>query len=99
MEALFHCADIQGVITGVGLTMLEQLFEKPNQDLSEVENNAGHTTRNSKRRKIDINSSHDVDDEDIVYYANVGKKQKVGIGYDGDAMEDVRLPTLYVFLR
>jgi len=79
--------------------MLEQLFEQPNQDLSEVESNADHSTRNSKRRKIDINSSYDVDDEDTVYYAHAGKKQKVGTGYDGDASEDVSLVTLSVFLR
>ena len=70
--------------------MLEQLFERRSQEQPEqVENSIGLSTRNSKRRKIDISSSHDVDDEDIVYYANVGKRQKGGIGYDGDASEDV----------
>ena len=79
--------------------MLEQLFEQPNQDLFEVESNADHNTRNSKRRKIEIISSHDVDDEDTVYYANAGKKQKGGIGYDGDASEDVSPLTLSAFLQ
>lgn len=89
-NVLFHCADLQGVILGVGLTMLEQLFEQRTRDQAEaVDTVIDQSARNSKRRKIDINSSHDVDDEDIVYYANVGKKQKGGIGYDGDASEDV----------
>ena len=90
-NVLFHCADLQGVILGVGLTMLEQLFEQRNRDQPEQDIGVDQSARNSKRRKIGINSSHDVDDEDIVYYANVGKKQKGGIGYDGDASEDVTL--------
>jgi hypothetical protein len=89
-DPLLHCADLQGVVLGVGLTMLEQQFERRSQEQPEqVENSVGLSTRNSKRRKIDISSSHDVDDEDIVYYANVGKRQKGGIGYDGDSSEDV----------
>ena len=87
-DPLLHCADLQGAILGVGLTMLEQLFESRGQEQPEqVENNS---SRNSKRRKIDITSFYDVDDVDVVYYVNVGKKQKGGTGYDGDASEDVR---------
>ena len=99
-DPLLHCADLQGVILGVGLTMLEQLFERGSQEQPEqVENSVELSTRNSKRRKIDISSSHDVDDEDIVYYANVGKRQKGGIGYDGDASEDVSTFDLLLYFN
>jgi len=80
--------------------MLEQLFERGSQEQPEqVENSVELSTRNSKRRKIDISSSHDVDDEDIVYYANVGKRQKGGIGYDGDASEDVSTFDLLLYFN
>lgn len=99
-DPLLHCADLQGVILGVGLTMLEQLFEGGGQEQPEqVENSVALSTRNSKRRKIDISSSHDVDDEDIVYYANVGKRQKGGTGYDGDASEDVSTIDLLLYFE
>jgi hypothetical protein len=77
--------------------MLEQLYERRIQEQPEqVENSVELSTRNSKRRKIDIHSSHDVDDEDIVYYANVGKKKKGGIGYAGEASEDVSVFDWYI---
>jgi len=80
--------------------MLEQLFEGGGQEQPEqVENSVALSTRNSKRRKIDISSSHDVDDEDIVYYANVGKRQKGGTGYDGDASEDVSTIDLLLYFE
>ena len=90
-DPLFHCSNLQGVILGVGLSMLEHMFSEQSQEcISDQE----HKARNSKRRKMDVPTSHtpnqDGDDDDEVYYANVqGKKAKGGIGYAGDQREDV----------
>ncbi|KAF8913873.1 hypothetical protein CPB84DRAFT_1669268 [Gymnopilus junonius] len=84
-DPLFHCSNLQGVILGVGLTMLEELFNEQNQDQLDI---ADPSMRNTKRRKTD-GTALDVDDEDVLYYANVvGKKAKGGTGYAGDVTED-----------
>ncbi|KAF9534355.1 hypothetical protein CPB83DRAFT_889347 [Crepidotus variabilis] len=88
---LFHCATLQGVILGVGLSMLEHMFEQnPQSDPEPVGTPPEPTGRNSKRRKLDISSSHDVDDEDAIYnpFSSAAGKARVGTGYDGDATED-----------
>ncbi|KAJ6613484.1 hypothetical protein B0H10DRAFT_2048706 [Mycena sp. CBHHK59/15] len=88
-DPLFHCADIQGVILGVGLSMLEQMFSEQSQDSTTAQD---HKARNNKRRKTGKLLSKDPDDEDDdVYYAGVassGKRPKGGIGYAGDQKED-----------
>ncbi|KDR83771.1 hypothetical protein GALMADRAFT_236136 [Galerina marginata CBS 339.88] len=85
-DPLFHCSNLQGVILGVGLSMLEQMFNEQNQDQVDV---GDSSIRTSKRRKTDGITSHDADDEDVLYYTNVqGKKAKGGTGYDGDITED-----------
>ena len=91
---LFHCSDLQGIILGVGLSMLEQMF------IEQVRNEDGHkrvTTPKSKKRKAEHGGipllTADADDDDEPYYATKGKKVKGGIGYAGNAREDVcRLP-------
>lgn len=83
-DPLFHCSNLQGVILGIGLSMLEQLFSEQNQEPTETRE---YKARTFKRRKTDI---HDHDDDDGVYYANVhNSKKKGGIGYAGDQKEDV----------
>ncbi|KAG6821257.1 hypothetical protein H0H93_002367 [Arthromyces matolae] len=84
-DALFHCSNLQGVILGVGLSMLEQLFIENSQDRRE---NKDQTSRTTKRRKTD--QMLDNDDVDGAYYGSLpGSKKKVGgIGYAGDAKED-----------
>jgi hypothetical protein len=85
-DPLFHCSNLQGVILGVGLAMLEQVFNEQNQE--HADNNIEPPTRNIKRRKTETST----EDEDALYYAGIqGKKAKGGTGYDGDATEDVRL--------
>ncbi|KAI0307244.1 hypothetical protein B0F90DRAFT_1807893 [Multifurca ochricompacta] len=87
---LFHCSNLQGIILGVGLAMLEQLYH------DQLQNPLGHENkiRTSKRRKTDpvINTSMilDPDDDDDSYISSsaLGKKLKVGIGYAGDQKED-----------
>ncbi|EAU84763.2 ubiquitin conjugating enzyme family protein [Coprinopsis cinerea okayama7 len=83
-DPLFHCADLQGLILGVGLLMLEQLFQ--NKDESAV---VDQGSRTSKRRRTD-----DGGDENIpgIIFPGVigasGKKAKGGTGYAGDQKED-----------
>ena len=86
---LFHCANLQGVLLGVGLTMLEQEFT------AQLEQSSSPTPAgNSKKRKAKVSSAVVAldDEDDEQYYAAVskGKKPKsVGIGYAGDKLEDV----------
>ena len=90
---LFHCSNLQGIILGVGLAMLEQLCHDQVQNPLGPENKV----RTSKRRKTDtiINTSIilDPDDDDDNYLSPPaqGKKSKVGIGYAGDQKEDVSI--------
>ncbi|KAI0638576.1 ubiquitin conjugating enzyme family protein [Trametes polyzona] len=93
-DSLFHCANLQGAILGVGLAMLEKAF------LDDAQDALGQKTgdRSSrKRRKVeapviataDLNDD-DNDDDDAYYSGTVqGKKAKLGTGYAGDAKEDM----------
>lgn len=84
---LFHCSNLQGVILGVGLSMLEQLFSEQNQEVPESKE---YKARSTKRRKTD--SSHDFDDEDGGPFSNAhGQSKRGGTGYAGDQKEDVCL--------
>jgi hypothetical protein len=87
---LFHCSNLQGIILGVGLAMLEQLYHDQLQNLLCPESKA----RTSKRRKTDPISTPmilDPDDDDDTYLSphSQGKKSKLGVGYAGDQKEDV----------
>lgn len=90
-DNLFHCSNLQGVILGIGLTMLESTFTEQRQQNSEENSSKSKT---NKRRKTDLHSSSSTpkgdDDEDDSYYMSlpVGKKSKGGIGYAGDVKED-----------
>lgn len=71
--------------------MVEHMFDiEPQSEPEPLVNAPEPTGRNSKRRKLDISSSHDVDHEDTFYnpFSNASKG-KGGIGYDGDITEDV----------
>lgn len=90
-DPLFHCSNLQGVILGVGLSMLEQLFTEQTQENYDKKE---CSTRTTKRRKTEQNSTPDNDEDDGVYYAGIhsslqGKKAKGGTGYAGDQKEDV----------
>lgn len=83
-NSLFHCSNLQGIILGVGLFMLEQMFDDQNK---ETPDHKEHKVRVSKRRKTDF--SDDLEDEDGVYYTAVqNKKKKGGVGYAGNLKED-----------
>lgn len=86
-DPLFHCSNLQGVILGVGLAMLEQMFIEKNQDATDSKE---QMTRNNKRRKTNGSVSHDTDEDNIhhAYGSAQGKKAKGGTGYAGDQKED-----------
>ncbi|KAG6900953.1 hypothetical protein C0993_004390 [Termitomyces sp. T159_Od127] len=87
-DALFHCSNLQGVILGIGLAMLEQSFIEQIHEPREIKDQNSRTT---KRRKTDSATSFDPDDEDVAYYGSLPgtkKKQVGGVGYAGDAKED-----------
>jgi len=84
-DPLFHCADLQGLILGVGLYSVERMFT---DQLSGVIQTAD-LDKSAKKRKAEVTSHIQEDDE---YLSNNGqrKKAKSGIGYDGAVKEDVR---------
>lgn len=88
---LFHCSNLQGVILGVGLSMLEQLFVEQSQDTMKSSTPLGD--KNSKKRKVqDFVPADEMDEDEDMYYSSAaarGKKAKGGIGYAGAAKEDV----------
>ncbi|KDQ64475.1 hypothetical protein JAAARDRAFT_28107 [Jaapia argillacea MUCL 33604] len=90
-DPLFHCSNLQGVILGIGLSMIEELYSEQTRH-TPVEQD--YSVRNAKRRKVDsqptVGAIPDGDDDDDVYYASAvkGKKNKSGIGYAGDMRED-----------
>lgn len=98
-DPLFHCSNLQGVILGNGLSMLEQVYADVIQEPVEYELSK---SRNSKRRKTDIplpahigghaSTPDGDDDDDDSYYSPFGRKgskAKGGTGYAGDQKEDV----------
>ncbi|GAW05297.1 hypothetical protein F5879DRAFT_930677 [Lentinula edodes] len=75
-DPLWHCSNLQGVILGVGLFMIERLFEQQKEE-SEIKET---TERETKRRK-----TRDIDDDEL----DTGSgKTKGGVGYAGDLKED-----------
>lgn len=91
---LFHCSNLQGVILGIGLSMLEQVYADV---VHEPSDNQDAKARATKKRKMDIPnhvSPPDGDDDDMYYGAlghGKGKKAKGGTGYAGDGREDVSI--------
>jgi hypothetical protein len=88
-DCLFHCPDLQGVILGVGLAMLEQTFAEERRD-KPMEKASKATT--GKRRKATATPISQGLNDDIFPAASAGngKKAKLGTGYAGDIKEDVR---------
>lgn len=90
---LFHCSNLQGVILGVGLAMLETMFVEQRRQLGDEQSQGASKAKSSKKRKMDLHSSatNGDEDEDDTYYMSlpVGKKARGGTGYAGDGREDV----------
>ncbi|KAL1944113.1 hypothetical protein VTO73DRAFT_3298 [Trametes versicolor] len=93
--SLFHCANLQGAILGVGLATLEKAYVDEVQDASASSKSGDRSIR--KKRKMeappiampDMNDD-EYDDDDAYFTVPVqGKKAKLGTGYAGDAREDM----------
>jgi len=83
-DPLLHCPDLQGVILGMGLAMLEHLYNQ--------ETVADDDKPSKKRKSTPSSTSPGTEDEDD--YAPIGrggKKAKGGTGYAGSLKEDVSL--------
>ncbi|EUC65204.1 ubiquitin conjugating enzyme family protein [Rhizoctonia solani AG-3 Rhs1AP] len=81
-NALFHCANLQGIILGIGLHMIEQLFQEQHRAHDD-------TVGGSKKRKVSPQAgSYDDDDEYMSGEMVRGKKAKAGTGYAGMGKED-----------
>lgn len=81
---LFHCANIQGVILGIGLSMLEQSFSEVTSALPDATDEQAR-----KRRKTSSQES----EHPVAIMLGTGtkiyaKKSKGGVGYAGDLQED-----------
>lgn len=76
-NVLFHCSNLQGVILGIGLGILEQQFIEDTG--GDNDSNPGRT---SKRRKTSPN-------EESFLHQGRGTRAKGGTGYAGDQKEDV----------
>ncbi|KAF8655221.1 hypothetical protein AX16_003128 [Volvariella volvacea WC 439] len=83
-DILFHCPNLQGVILGVGLFMLEQQFIEPAPE----SHGSDESDRIPKRRKTNAPGSITSEWETQNYMSEVGRKAKGGIGYAGDQKED-----------
>jgi hypothetical protein len=90
-NTLFHCPNLQGVILGVGLSMIEQMFFTQTNNSTKIQENSEDSSRMSKRRKTGSAMAKDIEDEDDAYYATLKGSGKGGIGYAGDQKEDVRV--------
>lgn len=92
---LFHCSNLQGVILGVGLAMLETMFMEQRRQLGDEQSQGPSKAKSSKKRKMDLHLPPSVingdEDEDETYYMSLpaGKKARGGTGYAGDGREDV----------
>ncbi|RPD67361.1 ubiquitin conjugating enzyme family protein [Lentinus tigrinus ALCF2SS1-7] len=93
--SLFHCANLQGVILGVGLAMLEKSYLDDAQDPGNQQKSSDRTSRKRRKPEAPVAAVADVldddDDDDDAFYPTImqGKKPKLGTGYAGDAREDM----------
>ncbi|KAI0650839.1 ubiquitin conjugating enzyme family protein [Trametes meyenii] len=93
--SLFHCANLQGIILGIGLAMLEKAYVDDSLDASNSHKPGDRTSR--KRRKVEAPpiptvelNDDDEEDEEAYYPIPIqGKKAKLGTGYAGDVREDM----------
>lgn len=87
-ESMFHCPNLQGILLGVGLFMLERLHAEQYSPTTHSVDTSDEKARKTKRRKT---ASPAPDPEDYEYYGTSakGKKSIGGIGYAGNVKEDV----------
>ncbi|KZS97566.1 hypothetical protein SISNIDRAFT_449083 [Sistotremastrum niveocremeum HHB9708] len=91
-DPMFHCANLQGVLLGMGLFMLENHFT------AQVDSTRNQDTRNAKRRKVEDKAlpmyavdPEDEYDDDHPTATAAGRPRRSapgGTGYAGDVKED-----------
>jgi hypothetical protein len=91
-DDLFHCSNLQGVILGIGLSMLEQMFFEQCQEAPDGQD---PKAKNNKRRRTNPKPVDDDENDTVYYFSNPGKKAKGGIGYAGDQREDVSTVSMH----
>ncbi|KAF5321022.1 hypothetical protein D9619_001097 [Psilocybe cf. subviscida] len=84
-DPLFHCSDLQGVILGVGLTMLDDAFRRQDQEVLDTSEGSVRTT---KRRKTDQARDTEDDGSPSPFEAPRDKRNQGGTGYAGNVAED-----------
>ena len=82
-DELFHCANLQGVILGMGLSMVQQLFT----DQAKTASDSSGEPEKKKRKTDKATGTYDEDDDIITPVG--AQKLKGGIGYAGSRQEDV----------
>ncbi|KAF8639801.1 hypothetical protein AX17_001060 [Amanita inopinata Kibby_2008] len=84
-DSLFHCSNIQGVILGVGLSILEQYFADSN-----ARSIGSADEQSRKRRKMDTPEPNPPVAAIMLGTGSkiYAKKYKGGIGYAGEQVED-----------
>jgi hypothetical protein len=90
-DILFHCPNLQGVLLGVGLFMLENKYTEQFSP-AVLDDISQSKSRNIKRRKTGTGNSSpasEVDEYDYGSSGPAGKKAKGGTGYAGSQKEDV----------
>jgi hypothetical protein len=95
---MFHCPNLQGVLLGIGLFMLERLYAEQNTPSAPPEP-SGDTSRNPKRRKTTNSPSPEADDYEYFTAVGAGGKKKGGIGYAGLPTEDVCVSVAFISLH
>ncbi|EJD53508.1 hypothetical protein AURDEDRAFT_110344 [Auricularia subglabra TFB-10046 SS5] len=87
---LFHCSNLQGVILGVGLSMLEHSYAESHLVSASTSEAKEGKERAKKKRKLENEGTPDAEDEEDYYGSGPkGKKPKGGIGYAGAVKEDM----------
>lgn len=92
-DTLFHCANLQGVLLGMGLSMVQKQYDNQGSIISPSPDEP-----DKKKRKIDdVDASQTTPSQPVVppswnphmdeYYGT--NKSKSGIGYAGTVKEDV----------
>nr|XP_018260191.1 uncharacterized protein I303_07108 [Kwoniella dejecticola CBS 10117]OBR82349.1 hypothetical protein I303_07108 [Kwoniella dejecticola CBS 10117] len=91
-KILLHCPNVQGVLLGVGLHMIEQAFSSGGESRSQVKNMSGKSSvrappekkqkTSADRLSLTISKTSREESDDVV------STSSKGIGYDGSSSDD-----------
>ncbi|KDQ17329.1 hypothetical protein BOTBODRAFT_30149 [Botryobasidium botryosum FD-172 SS1] len=87
-DPLFHCSNLQGVIIGIGLAMVEQVYAEQSAVIGKP---ATELDKNKKKRKAAVADAAELEDDEEMHPSGAprGKKAKGGTGYAGARAEDM----------